>query len=212
MTDFTPSALRRIAPAVARNRDAIAAVLDRVLPPAGTILEIASGTGEHACHFARLWPARQWQPSDPDAASRDSIAAWRLASALPNLRGPLAIDVRHPEWFDHADLPAIDPIAAIVCINMIHIAPWEATDALFGGASMRLKQHAPLFLYGPFIQSTLATAPSNVAFDEQLRSRNTRWGIRALDDVREVAAHHGFALSDVVDMPANNLSVVFSRV
>jgi SAM-dependent methyltransferase len=193
-----------VAPAVARNREPILAVLRRVLPERGLVLEIASGSGEHAVYFAAALPHLTWQPSDPDPEARDSIAAYRAAAQLPNLLPPLALDAASPNW----------PVAQsdmIVSINMIHIAPWVAAEGLMAGAERLLAAGGVLFLYGPFREHGQHTAPSNAAFDESLRSRNREWGVRDLDEVAALASRHGFALKERVAMPANNLSVVFRR-
>jgi hypothetical protein len=192
------------APAVARNRDTILAVLREVLPAAGTVLEIASGTGEHAVHFAAALPHLAWQPSDPDAEARGSIAAHAAQAALANLLPPLELDASAPLW-------PITRADALVSINMIHISPWRAAQGLMAGAARLLSAGAPLYLYGPYRQHGLHTAPSNAAFDESLRARDPEWGVRDLDEVVALAAAHGFALQRTVPMPANNLSVVFHR-
>jgi SAM-dependent methyltransferase len=192
------------APATARNRDPILAVLRRVLPARGTVLEVASGTGEHAVHFAAALPGLTWQPSDPDPQARRSIAAWREASGLPNVLPPLPLDVAGPDW------PAMQA-DAIVCINMIHIAPWRAAEGLVAGAARVLPPRGVLFLYGPYKEGGRHTAPSNEAFDADLRARDPEWGVRDLDDVKVLAARHGFDFTERVAMPANNLSVVFRR-
>lgn len=203
MTRDSPDA-RRFEPATARNREPILAVLKRVLPAAGTVLEIASGTGEHAAYFARHFPALAWQPSDADPDNLASIAAWAAASGAANLRPPLALDVGAADW-------GIAGVAAVVCINMIHIAPWAATEALMAGAARRLAQGGPLYLYGAYKRGGRHTTPSNAAFDAALGRRNPAWGVRDLDDVVRLAAEHGFELAEVAEMPANNLSVVFRR-
>ncbi|MDB5686624.1 MAG: hypothetical protein JWR77_1213 [Rhizorhabdus sp.] len=193
---------RRHAPATERNRDPILTLLRRILPASGIVLEIASGTGEHAVHFAQGLPAIRWQPSDPDAQSRASIEAWRGASALPNLLPPIDLDSAAPEWpVDHAD--------AIVCINMVHISPWEATVGLMRQSGALLLKGQPLVLYGPYLRSGVETAPSNLAFDADLRRRNGAWGIRQLDDVVDLASREGLVLDTVHEMPAKNLTVVF---
>jgi len=192
-------------PATSRNRDAILEVLRDVLPPAGLVLEIASGSGEHIVHFANALPALTFQPSDPEDAARLSIAAWTMETGLSNIRPPLAIDARREPW----------PIAqadAMLCINMIHISPWEATQALLRNAGRILSKGAPLYLYGPYRQADVVTAPSNEAFDADLTSRNPQWGLRHLDDVAALAREAGFSAPEVTPMPANNLSVVFRRV
>jgi hypothetical protein len=204
-TDPTPATsaeLRLHAPATQRNRDAIASVLRDVLPPEGLVLELASGSGEHAMHFASLFARLTWQPSDPDADALASIAAWRSQAGLANLLPPLRIDASAPDW-------RIEKADAVLCINMIHISPWAATQGLMAGAQRLLKPGQPLFLYGPFTQNEVRTAPSNAAFDASLRERNPAWGLRAVEDVIALARQHGFDLDQRVAMPANNLSVVF---
>jgi hypothetical protein len=196
---------KRQAPATARNREPIREVLARELPPHGDVLEIASGSGEHAIYFARMFPALAWQPSDASDAAVASIAAWRADAQLANLRGPVALDVTAASWpVAHAD--------AIVCINMVHISPWEATLGLFAGASRLLAAGALLYLYGPYRFGGAFTAASNAAFDRSLRSRDPRWGVRDVDELEAVARPHGFALRDTVAMPANNHSLVFRAV
>jgi len=192
------------APAVARNRDPILVVLRDVLPAAGMVLEIASGSGEHAVHFAAALPHLAWQPTDPDEQARGSIAAHAGQAKLANLLPPLALDAAAPVW-------PVTLADAIVSINMIHIAPWRATQGLMAGAARVLPAGAPLYLYGPYRQHGQHTAPSNVAFDESLRARNPAWGVRDLDAVVALAAEHGLTLQRTVAMPANNLSVVFRR-
>lgn len=192
------------APATQRNRESILEVLRRVLPARGLVLEIASGSGEHAVHFARNLPGITWQPSDADAEARASIAAWRASGEVPNLLAPLELDVRREPW-------PIGSAVAIVCINMIHISPWECTEALMRGAALVLDDGAPLVLYGPYHVGGKPTAPSNAAFDESLRMRDPSWGVRHLEDVVRVAAEHGFTHEQTVPMPANNLTVVFER-
>lgn len=195
---------KRVAPAAARNRDAILAVVQGVLPAQGTILEIASGSGEHIVHFAQSSPHLHWQPSDPEPAALASIAAWSGEAALPNIASPVMLDVISPDW----------PIAradAILCINMIHIAPWEATLGLMIGAGRLLPPGAPLYLYGPFREEGIPLAPSNAEFDASLKTRDPQWGLRHVDDVTDVAARHGLALRKRITMPANNLSLIFYR-
>jgi len=187
-----------------RNKGPILAVLERVLPRAGLVLEIGSGTGQHVAHFARALPELAWQPSDPDPDFRKSVAQWLAAERLENVSAPIDLDVRRRRW----------PIAradAIVCINMIHVAPWAATEALLGGASEVLPEGAPLFLYGPYRRYGGHTAPSNAAFDAQLRVHDPAWGLRDLEAVVELAGVAGLELDEVVDMPANNLSVIFRK-
>ena len=196
---------RRSAPHVARNAEPIVGVLRAVLPERGRVLEIASGTGEHAIHFARAFPELVWQPSDPDPAALRSIESWRTEAALANLEPPVALDVRTDHW-------PIGEVDAILCINMVHISPWSATEGLMRGAERRLRPGAPLYLYGPYLQSGVPTAPSNLEFDASLRARNAEWGLREIDTLVGLAAAHGFALDAIVPMPANNLSVVFRKL
>lgn len=193
---------RRHAPATVRNREAILAVLRDVLPATGTVLEVASGTGEHAAFFASALPALNWQPSDPDAEARASIAAH--CAEIANVASPLALDAAASDW-------PIDRADAIVCINMIHIAPWAATLGLMAGAGRLLRAGAPLVLYGPFLVANTPTAPSNRDFDASLRARDVAWGLRDLDEVTAIAAENGLKREAVIAMPANNLSVVFRR-
>lgn len=193
---------RQYAPATARNREPIREVLARELPARGTVLEIASGTGEHAVHFARAFPHLTWQPSDVAGSALASIAAWRAEAQLPNLRAPLALEVTSATWpLGRAD--------AIVCINMVHIAPWEAALGLFAGAARVLPADALLYLYGPYRFGGVFTAPSNEDFDRSLRARDPRWGVRDVDDLTAAAAAHELALTQVVAMPANNHSLMF---
>ena len=196
---------RRFAPAVARNKAPITEILARHLPPTGLVLEIASGSGEHALHFAAHFPALSFQPSDPDAAALASIAAWREEARLPNLLPPLMLDVMADAW-------PIQTADAVLCINMIHIAPWEATAALLQGAARILPPGAMLFLYGPFKQGGHHTAPSNAEFDASLRVQDMRWGVRDLEAVAEIARAAGFAAPVVEAMPANNLSLILRRL
>lgn len=195
---------RRHAPAAARNRDPILAVLQAVLPPSGLVLELASGTGEHAIHFARALPGLTWQPSDPDPEARASIAAWREAEGLPNLLTPIALDACAPRW-------PVERADAVVCINMIHISPWNATEGLMAGAGRVLSPGGPLVLYGPYRRAERPIEPSNQAFDEDLRRRDPRWGLRSLEEVRACAIGQGLELERVVEMPSNNISVVFRK-
>ena len=195
---------KRYAPATERNRDSICDVLRAHLPPKGTVLEIASGTGEHIVHFARAFPDLIFQPSDPDPAALTSIAAWSAEAGLNNLRPPVQIDAGAAEW----PVPAAD---AILCINMVHISPWAATEGLMAGAGSLLPVGGVLYLYGPYFEDAIETAPSNLAFDESLKSRNPKWGIRRREDVEAIAAKHGLALSTRYEMPANNLSLIFQK-
>jgi hypothetical protein len=203
---MTDKDLRQYAPATQRNREPILNVLLRVLPPSGNILEIASGTGEHAIFFAPRLIPRQWFPSDPNPLLQDSINAWRALFPSDNLHPPLDIDAREPDW---AIAKKKLPLSAIVNINMIHISPWESCLGLMGGASRLLSVGGILYLYGPFKQGGKHTAPSNEAFDLSLQSQNREWGVRNLEDVVAVANAQGLELVETVSMPANNLSVVF---
>lgn len=190
------------APSAQRNRDAILDVLRTILPPSGLVLEVASGSGEHAVHFAGALPGLTFQPSDPAPDALASIGAWTRESGLPNILPPLLLDAGAPQW----------PIAAaeaILCINMIHISPWAATEGLFRQARRLLKPGHPLYLYGPYRRPGQPLEPSNAAFDESLRSRDPAWGLRNLEDVEKLAAANGFAAPQVIEMPANNLSVIF---
>ena len=194
------SEARRHAPATLRNRMAIADVLREHLPRSGTVLEVASGSGEHVAYFAEEFPALDWQPSDPDADALVSIAAW--CDGIVNVAPPLALDASASDW----------PIAradALLCINMVHISPWNATLGLLTGAARLLAPDAPLILYGPFLQTDVPPAPSNTAFDESLRARDARWGLRQVESIERIAAGHGFARDQLIEMPANNLMLVF---
>jgi SAM-dependent methyltransferase len=202
-TDPATPGAKQHAPAAARNREPIRDVLSRVLPATGRVLEIASGSGEHAVHLARAFPGVHWQPSDPSQEARASIAAWRAEAGLANLAPPLALDATDDVW----------PIAdadAIVCINMVHISPWQATLGLFAGAARVLAPGARLFLYGPYRFAGEFTAASNAEFDRALRARDPRWGVRDVDDLVIVARGHGLALTETVAMPANNHSLIFT--
>lgn len=193
------------APAAERNAEPIRAVLARALPPAGLVLEVASGTGQHAVHMARAFPQLTWQPSDPDPLARASIAAWREEAGLDNLLPALALDAAAEDW----------PIAAadaVVCINMIHIAPWATALGLLRGAARLLPAGGLLYLYGPYRFAGQFTAPSNAAFDASLRARDPAWGVRDLDEeIAPAAAAAGFELAELVAMPANNHSLLFRR-
>ncbi len=196
--------MKQSAPACARNRDPILDVLRRVLPPAGMVLEVASGTGEHAVHFAAGLPGVTWQPSDPDAGARASIAAWAEEAALPNLRPVLALDAAAPPWpVDHAD--------ALVCINMVHISPWRATLGLLAEAGRLLPAGGPLVLYGPYRVDGAHTAPSNEAFEQWLKGRDPRFGVRDVAEVAAAAAPRGLRLTERVAMPANNFILVLRK-
>jgi len=190
------------AAAAERNREPILEVLRRTLPARGLVLEIASGTGQHAAFFAGALPALRWQPSDASAVHLDSIRAWSAASGAANIAPAVLLDVDRQPWpVSHAD--------AVMNINMIHVAPWSATEALFEGTARILVPGGVLFLYGPFKRDGQHTAESNQRFDERLRAEDPRWGVRDLADVERVAKAAGFRLAEVVAMPANNLSLVF---
>ncbi len=201
---MTAADLRRSAPAAMRNRQPILDVLRQVLPASGKVLEVASGTGEHAVFFARALPDLEWQPSDPSPQACESIAAWTEIEGLGNVLPPLALDAASASW----------PIAgadALVCINMIHISPWSATEGLLRGGAALLPPGAPLVLYGPYRRTGRELEPSNEAFDRDLRQRNPEWGLRLLDEVADCASGHGLQLDRVTEMPANNLTVVFRK-
>ncbi|PXX95579.1 DUF938 domain-containing protein [Halomonas sp. LBP4] len=190
-------------PATARNRQPILEVLQQELPERARVLEVASGSGEHAVHCASAMPGWEWQPSDPNPHARRSIEAWRAHAGLPNLHEPMALDVT-------IVCPA-GPYDAIVAINLLHISPWEVSEALLACAGRRLREGGMLYLYGPFWRAGRPTAPSNAAFDADLRARDPRWGIRDLDAVTAEAARQGLVLVRVVEMPANNLSVILRK-
>lgn len=194
---------RRHAPATARNRDPLLAVLRSVLPADGLVLEVASGSGEHAVHFAAALPGLTWQPTDPDEGARTSIDAWAREAGLANILPALPLDASAWPW-------TVEAADAILCVNMIHIAPWSATLGLLRGASELLPPGAPLILYGPFLRANIRTAQSNLDFDASLRARNPEWGLRPLEEVAQAA--EGFSLERVVEMPANNLTVIFRRI
>lgn len=196
---------RLFAPATRRNRDAILAVLERVLPRSGFVLEVASGSGEHIVYFAARLPKLVFQPSDPDPAARASIDAWAAAGRLRNVLRALALDAAASDW-------KIQRADAVLCINMIHIAPWRAAEGLLAGSARVLGPGGILYLYGPFRRGGGHTAPSNAAFDAELRARNPEWGVRAVEDVAALAADAGFSGPEIVEMPANNLSLVFRRL
>jgi SAM-dependent methyltransferase len=195
---------KRFAPATVRNRDAIVAVLRDVLPERGTVLEIASGTGEHIVHFGHAFPHLHWQPSDYDAAGLASIAAWSAESGLANILPPVRIDASAAHW-------PVGGVDALICINMIHIAPWSATEGLMVGAGRLLPAGGALYLYGPYREADVPTVESNEAFDVSLKSRNPEWGLRQVEDVAALAEQHGLTLESRIAMPANNLSLFFRQ-
>ncbi|MFN3387728.1 MAG: DUF938 domain-containing protein [Allosphingosinicella sp.] len=196
--------MKRSAPATQRNREPIASVLRAVLPARGTVLEVASGTGEHAVYFAGLFPGLVWQPSDPDPDALASIRAWRAEAGLGNVLAPMLLDASADDW-------PVSEADAIVCINMVHISPWRATEGLMRGAGRLLRAGAPLLLYGPYRRAGVPTAPSNEAFDASLKARHPEWGVRDLEPVVSEAARHGLAFERLWEMPANNLSLLFRR-
>jgi hypothetical protein len=193
--------VKRHAPATARNRDVLAETLSHLLPVKGLVLEVASGTGEHIVHFAKLFPALTWQPSDPDPIALASINAWRAESDVPNVRPAILLDAS-------ADWP-ISQADAVICINMTHISPWAATVGLLHKAKRLLPPSAVLFIYGPFNQHGVPLADSNAAFDTSLRQQNPEWGLRYVEDIVEEADKIGLRLHQVIAMPANNLSLIF---
>lgn len=195
--------MKRHAPATLRNRGAIAAVLEKELPERGILLEIASGTGEHAAFFAGQFPAFDWQPSDPDHDAITSIHAYRDEYGGSNLLEPAVLDAASPNW-------AVRAADAILCINMVHISPWPATVGLFKGAARTLiGRNAPLILYGPYFEKGVDPAPSNIDFDRSLNARDERWGIRHVEELDQLAAGEGFTRTARIEMPANNLMLVY---
>ena len=195
----------RVSPATARNRGPILEVLKSRLPARGRVLEVAAGAGEHAVFLAAALPDLQWLPTDPDPEALASIAAWRGLAGLANLMAPVRLDAARPgAW-------PIARAAAVVNINMIHISPWAAARGLMEGAGRLLPRGGGLFLYGPFIEADVETAPGNLAFDLDLRRRDPAWGLRGLDEVAALAERHGLEFSERVAMPANNLVAVFRK-
>jgi SAM-dependent methyltransferase len=224
--ELSAAGARRSAPAALRNREPIAEVLREWLPQSGLVLEIASGTGEHAVYFAERFPALEWQPSDvhPDAIA--SIEAWRESAELPNIRPPLVLDAASPEWpirqadallgikmdSDSCDGPKAAEeggFDVVLNLNMVHISPWSAALGLLDGGARVLKRGGALVLYGPWLQAGVKTAPSNLAFDQQLRARDPEWGLRGVEDFDAAASKRGFALEQTRAMPANNLMLLF---
>jgi SAM-dependent methyltransferase len=196
---------RRSAPAALRNREPIAEVLADWLPERGRVLEVASGTGEHAAFFAERFPNLEWQPSDlhPDALA--SIRAWLAEARLPNLREPIVIDAAAPDWpTDRAD--------ALLNINMVHISPWTSALGLIAGAARLLAPGGPLVLYGPWLKADIPAAPSNLEFDADLRARDPEWGLRRVEDFAKAAASAGLELAETRTMPANNLMLLLRRI
>jgi hypothetical protein len=196
---------KRHAPATLRNRDAILEVLRAILPASGVVLEIASGTGEHIVHFAGVLRQLTFQPSDPAPEALTSIVAWLQESRLENVLSPVCIDASAPDW-------PVTRADAILCINMVHISPWAATEGLFAAAASLLPADAPLYLYGPYREAGVPTAESNEAFDQSLKARDPQWGLRHVEDMTALATAHGFTLDQRIVMPANNLSLVFRKI
>ncbi len=195
---------RRYAPATQRNREPILEVLSRALPGSGLVLEIASGTGEHAVWFAQHLRPLEWQPSDQDPEMLRSIAGFAADAQCPTLKDPIALDVMEPVW-------PVTQANAMVCINLLHIAPWTVAEGLMSGAGRVLPPGGVLYLYGPYRRDGRHTAPSNEAFDASLRGQNPQWGVRDLETVVALAEAYGMKLQEVVEMPANNLSVILAR-
>ncbi|HEV7384711.1 MAG TPA: DUF938 domain-containing protein [Phenylobacterium sp.] len=204
MTD-TPPPGALMSPSTARNREPILEVLRPRLPAGARVLEVASGAGEHAMFLAAALPEVSWQPTDRDTDALTSIAAWRAEADLPNLTQPLRLDAADPPTWPKG------PFDAVVCINMIHISPWMASEGLMAGAGRVLAPGGRLFLYGPFLEADVETAPSNLAFDESLKARDPAWGLRDLAAVTALAGAHGLAFAERIGMPANNLVVVFEK-
>ena len=196
--------MRRQAPAAARNRQPILDVLREHLPADGVVLEVASGSGEHIVHFAEALPALDFQPSDPSDHARASIDDWARTLGLANVRPALSLDAESDAW-------PVERADAVLCCNMIHIAPWEAAVGLLAGAGRLLPAGGLLYLYGPYRRGGQHTAPSNAAFDRDLRARNPAWGVRDLEEVASLAGESGFDPPAIVEMPANNLSLLFRR-
>ncbi|MEO6581914.1 MAG: DUF938 domain-containing protein [Sphingomicrobium sp.] len=194
----------RSAPAALRNREPIAEVMADWLPDSGLVLEIASGTGEHAAFFAARFQSLEWQPSDVHADALASIAAWRQAVGLPNFRAPIVIDASEPAW-------PIDRADAVLSINMVHISPWQAALGLLDGARRLLPPDGPLILYGPWLREGITVEPSNLAFDADLKRRDPRWGLRRVEDFADEATTRGFDLREMREMPANNLMLLLRR-
>lgn len=198
---------KQYAPAAERNAAPILDVLRRYFPDTGTVLEIASGSGQHACHFAGALPQIVWQPSDRDANARASIHAWREDAGLENLRAPLDLDVMDPGWSGALDRQ----FDAVIAINLIHVAPWPLVEALLGGAADLLVPGGLVYLYGPYKRDGAHTAPSNVQFEGWLHAQDPDWGVRDMADVERAGAKRGLRLEHVIDMPANNFSLLMRR-
>jgi SAM-dependent methyltransferase len=202
------------APAFHRNRQPIWAVLEKFLEgKSGDVLEAGSGTGQHVIDFARRSPAITWWPSDFNSAHLDSISAWRAHAQLANVRAPLRIDLSDPAWCSEMhDGSGPGPLLAVFCANVIHIAPWRVAEGLIAGAGRYLRPDGKLLLYGPFKRGGEHTARSNEVFDASLRNNNAEWGVRDIDDVKQLCGIAGLHLAEIADMPANNLMLVFARM
>ena len=198
------SGARRSAPAALRNREPIADVLEEWLPAAGRILEIASGSGEHVIYFAGRFPKLEWQPSDIHSDALNSISAWREEAGLQNISAPIILDAASADW-------PIDRSDAVLSINMVHISPWGSALGLLDGAARLLRPGAPLIMYGPWLKDDIATAPSNLSFDADLKSRDHRWGLRRVEDFAAASEERGLRLMETRVMPANNLMLLFRR-
>ena len=196
--------VKEFAPSADRNKDEILEVLPGILPAGGAILEIASGTGQHAVHFAPHFPQATWQPTDRRIEILPSIRAWVAETGVSNVLDPIELDVTWPAW-------PVESADAIVTSNMLHISPWSACEGWIAGAARVLRPGAPLLYYGAMFRNDRETAPSNLAFDRSLRERNPAWGVRQLEEVVKLAEHSGLALDTVIDMPNNNYSVVFRK-
>ena len=196
--------MKRVAPAAERNSAPIAAVLEQELPATGLVLEVASGTGQHAVFFARAFPHLDWQPSDIDPAALASVDAYAGDAGLDNLRSAIAFDARRAET-------PVEEVTAILCINMVHISPWSATEGLFTHANAMLSGESPLIFYGPYLEKGVETAPSNLAFDENLRTRNSAWGLRRGEAMDALARSRGFERTGRYAMPANNIMLVYRK-
>lgn len=195
---------RRFAPATQRNREPVLGVLQRYVKACAHVLEIASGSGEHAVFLAPRLDVGTWQPTDPDPEARESIDAWRAWEKDNRVLPSLELDVTKEPW-------PVDKADVVVCINMIHISPWKATVAMLAGAGRVLPAGGILYVYGPFRRNGMSTSDSNEAFDQSLRARNEQWGVRNMEDVAEEALEHGLVLEETVAMPANNFSLIFRR-
>jgi len=195
---------RRSAPAALRNREPIAQVLDEWLPKSGLVLEMASGSGEHAVYFAERFPLLEWQPSDVHPEALASIAAWRHEAGLPNLREPIALDAAAANW-------PVDRADGILSINMVHISPWKSALGLVQGAARLLAPGAPLIMYGPWLKGDVPTVESNLAFDADLRRRDPEWGLRRVEDFADAAGAEGLQLEASRTMPANNLMLLLRK-